>query len=208
RPVRDRCVRCRFEWTFDPSRAVHLDVAGRFEGDWPESLPRIGLEVQVPKALTRVLYFGLGPEENYPDSREAALLGLHRTTVADMLVPYVRPQEYGNRMETRWLRLTDDYGQGVMVVGFPTFSFSVHPFDLRTLTSARHLPDLQEAGSLRLYLDLAQMGLGSNSCGPGPGPEYWVRPEPFRFSVAFVQATDDERAAPAIARSVRATFGC
>ncbi len=205
-PVHDRFVRCRFEWTFDPSRAVLLEVSGRFEGDWPESLPRIGLEVEVPSTLRRVLYFGLGLGENYPDSREAAWLGLHRTTVDEMVVPYVRPQEYGNRMDTRWLRLTNDSGQGVMVVGLPSFCFSVHPFDLANLTAARHLPDLRDSGSLRLYLDLAQMGLGSNSCGPGPGPEYWVRPEPFRFAVAFLQATDDERAAPVTARRVRATF--
>ncbi|MCA1946685.1 MAG: beta-galactosidase subunit alpha, partial [Armatimonadetes bacterium] len=124
----------------------------------------------------------------------------------EMFVPYVRPQEYGNRMDVRWARLTNDYGQGVMVVGMPTFHFSVHPFDLANLSSARHLPDLRESPTLRLYLDLAQMGLGSNSCGPGPGPEYWVRPEPFRFAVAFVQASDDERSAADLARRVRATF--
>jgi beta-galactosidase/evolved beta-galactosidase subunit alpha len=32
-------------------------------------------------------------------------------------------------------------------------------------------------------LDYAQHGLGSNSCGPKPWEQYWLKTEEFKFSV-------------------------
>jgi len=68
-------------------------------------LPRVGVSLVAPSALEHLQWFGRGPWENYSDRKRSALLGLWETTVTDDYVPYILPQEYGNKTDVRWLRL-------------------------------------------------------------------------------------------------------
>jgi len=68
-------------------------------------LPRVGVSLVAPSALEHLQWFGRGPWENYSDRKRSALLGVWETTVTDDYVPYILPQEYGNKTDVRWLRL-------------------------------------------------------------------------------------------------------
>jgi len=68
-------------------------------------LPRVGVSLILPTALEHLQWFGRGPWESYSDRKRSALLGVWETTVTDDYVPYILPQEYGNKTEVRWLRL-------------------------------------------------------------------------------------------------------
>ena len=81
-------------------------------------------------------WFGRGPGEAYPDSRMAARVGRFSRTVAELQTPYVRPQENGNRTETRWAEVA-----GLRLEGRPHFEFTVRPWSPETLTAARHVTD-------------------------------------------------------------------
>jgi beta-galactosidase/evolved beta-galactosidase subunit alpha len=162
---------------------VTLTVAGEPHGQWPSVLPRIGLKMALPKTLDRVEWFGTGPGENYADSCQAARIGRFRNTIGGMVTPYVFPQEYGNRMDTRCVALTDAHGRGLRVTGQPRFNFSAHPFALDTLDHARHTHELIEDSVNWLYVDLAQHGLGSATCGPAVLPHYHLSAKPFAFTV-------------------------
>ncbi|MCD6350971.1 MAG: DUF4981 domain-containing protein, partial [Armatimonadetes bacterium] len=148
-----------------------------------QSLPRVGLQLVLPRSCDRVRWYGRGPEDNYWDRKSGSAMGLYSSTVAAMYVPFVRPQEYGNRCDVRWMALTDAAGWGLMAGGLPTFSASAHPFSLQSLTAARHTCDLQPEGRVWWYLDYKQMGLGNASCGPGTLREYWLPPQPYFFAV-------------------------
>ena len=71
---------------------VTLRCAVRFVGDWP-CVPRIGLQLRAPRALSRVEWLGLGPSgvETYPDRRAAGVFGKWDGAVEDQFVPYVVP---------------------------------------------------------------------------------------------------------------------
>ncbi|KAA6309716.1 Beta-galactosidase, partial [termite gut metagenome] len=69
-------------------------------------VPRIGIRFRLPEQMNNIQYFGRGPEENYSDRYKGTVVGLYRTTVEDMYVPYVRPQENGHRTDTRWMAAT------------------------------------------------------------------------------------------------------
>lgn len=97
-------------------------------------VPRIGMRMRLPAACGHVDYFGRGPEENYIDRYKGYLVGRYTTTVEEMYVPYVRPQENGHRTDTRWFSLTDQAGCGLMVcadatVGFNALRNSIEDFD-------------------------------------------------------------------------------
>jgi beta-galactosidase len=84
--------------------------------------------------------------------------------------PYVRPQENGNRMQTRDLRLFDSDGLALSVTGQPAFDFAVRRWSPELLTAAGHTPDLVPDGRTYLHLDIAHHGIGSGAVGPGALP--------------------------------------
>ena len=73
-------------------------------------IARVGITFQTPPGFEDVAWIGDGPHECYADRRSSALLGRWVSTVRDMAVPYIRPQENGGRTSTSRveLRSTDD----------------------------------------------------------------------------------------------------
>ncbi|PSL06970.1 beta-galactosidase [Haloactinopolyspora alba] len=174
-------------WTAADDDAVRLEVDVTPDGDWPDlPLPRLGLRLALPASFDQVSWFGPGPGEAYPDTRQAARVGTYTTTVDRMQTPYVRPQENGHRIDVRHAELTDAVtGAGVGVDGDPHFGLTVRRWTSEDLDAAAHPTDLVRRTRVFVTLDAAQHGIGSGSCGPGPLPDHVLRPEPARMSVVL-----------------------
>ena len=123
----DLALLATYRWTGVDDGAVRLDLDVEPVGDWTLPLPRLGLLMELPAALTEVEWFGGGPGEAYADSRHAARVGRYRHTIEQLQTPYVYPQENGNRLDVRWARVTgagrvrdrDSREPHVRVVGAP-----------------------------------------------------------------------------------------
>ncbi|GAC1639021.1 MAG: glycoside hydrolase family 2 TIM barrel-domain containing protein [Herpetosiphon sp.] len=181
-PVYEAAWDCIYCYTIGNGH-VHLEVTGTPRGDWPPTIPRIGLELSVPATFGRITWLGNGPGESYADSNQAARFGLWRASVDDLLTPYVRPQENGNHTDTHWVALRDARDGGLRAVGDPAFEFSAHRFSTDDLDRAQHTCDLMPRQSIILHLDYRQNGLGTGSCGPGVMPKYQLHAVPFVFRV-------------------------
>jgi beta-galactosidase/evolved beta-galactosidase subunit alpha len=163
---------------------VVLEVSGTPQGKkLPETLPRIGLQMVVPRDLERFQWYGRGPSESYADSKEANRVGVYRAAVEDLYTPYIYPQENGNRTDVGWVAATDLNGMGLLAVGMPKLNFSAHLYTMENLEEAKHTCDLVKQDTITLNLDYRHNGLGTNSCGPGPLEKYQLHAEEFRFSV-------------------------
>ncbi len=182
-PIHDRAFECEYLYTINGSGEILLQVKGKPVGDWPDTLPKIGLQMTVPASLERVRWFGRGPGECYVDTKTAQRFGLYSMNVADLWTPYVRPQENGSRTDVSWVALTDPRGSGLVAVGMPTLDFSAHYYTTEDIEDARHTCDLVPRDEITLNLDYRHNGIGSASCGPGPWQQYLLHPEPFEFSV-------------------------
>ncbi len=125
------------------------------------NLPRVGIVMELPKGFNMVQWLGRGPHENYRDRSYAAHWGLYKKTVDEMVTPYVKSQENGNRFDVDQVIVSNDT-IGVKVDG-SSFCFSIHPYTLETLTKASHTPDLELSASNYLYIDLFQNALGSEN---------------------------------------------
>ncbi len=131
------------------------------EGQFPAALPRLGITFELPK-VDRVEWFGTGPNEAYVDTRAAAAVGKYSATVDQLQTPYVRPQENGHRIDTRWVPL-----DGLRVEAAPDlFGLTVRDWTTADLENATHAAALLARDTTYVTLDLAQTGVGSNSCGP------------------------------------------
>ncbi|WP_233441862.1 glycoside hydrolase family 2 TIM barrel-domain containing protein [Lentzea atacamensis] len=172
-----------YHWTADGDRLrLQLDVTP--DGEWPCTLPRLGLRLALPAELTTVEWFGAGPGEAYADSRHAVRTGRFKSTVDDLQTPYVFPQENGNRADARWLQITAG-GRGLRVSGEPVFDFTARRWTTEDLDAARHPDELKPREHVHLNLDLAQNGLGTASCGPGVLPQYRLYAQKASFSLTF-----------------------
>ncbi|UNY97310.1 DUF4981 domain-containing protein [Zhouia spongiae] len=79
-------------------------------------IPRIGMRMQLPKKYDNMSYFGRGPWENYQDRKASAFVDVYQSEVKDQYVPYIRPQENGYKTDVRWVRLSDNDNNGLLIV--------------------------------------------------------------------------------------------
>ncbi|GGV30302.1 glycoside hydrolase family 2 TIM barrel-domain containing protein [Streptomyces griseoflavus] len=182
---REAGLRTVYRWTSDGTR-VRLTVSVVPEGDWRVPLPRLGIRFGLAGAGPEeaVAWFG-GGGESYPDSRAAARDLRWDASVRELQTPYVRPQENGARAHVRWAEIG-----GLRADGDPEFWFTARPWTTEHLDAARHRTDLVPGNTVWVNLDHRLHGVGSQSCGPGPLPRYYLWPEPEEFSFVFSQPRD------------------
>src|SRR5262249_25435918 len=123
--------------------------------------------------------YGRGPWENYPDRKRSADMGVWEGCVDGQCVPYVKPQETGNKEDVRWLTLTDPRtGAGLLVTAQnQSMAMSALHFTAADLAAVRHNYELKPRPEVVLSLDAKQSGLGNSSCGPGVLERYAVLPD-------------------------------
>jgi len=173
---------CDYVYTVYGSGDVVIDTHVVPEAEVP-FLPRIGLQMRLRGGYEQFTWYGRGPHETYVDRKEGAQVGVYSGTVDEQYVPYIVPQENGNKTEVRWLALTNEDGVGLLAVGAPWLSVSAHHYTTEDLTEATHTYELKRREEITLNLDYAQSGLGSASCGPGRLEKYQLKPEETRYSV-------------------------
>ena len=156
-------------------------------GNDANDLPRVGVTLNLPAGLENLTWYGRGPWENYSDRKAASMIGVYQSTVSDEYVPYVMPQEHGNKTDVRWLTLTDDSGHGVRIEAEGMLNFSASHFTANDLYTARHTTDLQPRPEVILNLDVAQRGLGTASCGPDTLEQYRLNAKEYQFAFRLSQ---------------------
>ncbi len=143
-------------------------------------LPRMGLRTELPQGFETMRWLGRGPQDSYRDRKEAALIGLHHSRVSDEWTNYVLPQEQGNKEEVRWMAITDDAGQGLLVVASEPIPMSAghwRPEDNYTngRNRKKHPYEVKFCDQTILNIDAYNRALGNASCGPDVLDEYRIR---------------------------------
>ena len=147
--------------------AVELDLSMkgfRYSSFAPEFIPRIGVELRVSKKLEEISWYGLGPNENYPDMQDHARIGIYQKRMEEMHENYVMPQENGHRGETRWITLLHGE-EGFQIVSKDPIGFDAHDYTIEALEKAKHWGEIRKSEEIILHLDAKHSGVGSNSCG-------------------------------------------
>ncbi len=160
--------------------SLSMDFAGQVARSSPW-LPRLGLEMKLPKELDRFAYWGHGPWESYCDSWAQAPWGRYESSPQAEYVPYVRPQEHGNHYGVRRLEI---FG-GFRVESAQAFEFNCSCLDPAVLDSARHTDELEESPFCHLRLDYKVSGLGSKACGPELQEKYRLAQKEIRFGLTL-----------------------
>jgi len=147
------------------------------------NLPRFGLEMMMPVGFEQVVWYGRGPLESYADRKENTHVGIYSGTVDEQYVPYVRPQEHGNKSDVRWMAITNRRKAGLLIMGDQPLNVSTLHYTVEELTNKKHAHELTRIPQTVVHMDHVQGGLGSQSCGPLPLPQYLIQPKPMEFTV-------------------------
>lgn len=185
----------KYVYTVCPSGDILIDVEGTPSGRVdlaPDMLPRIGVSMHLDKSMEYVRYFGMGPGENYADSKEAAQMGLYANTVDGLFTNYVIPQENGNHMGCKWVSMTNDRGMGLLASTEGDFNFSASWYEDKDLDDAKHTCDLVKRDYIVFNVDYKQNALGTNSCGQWQLDKYRAKFEDFKLSFRLTPFNNKE----------------
>ena len=168
---------------------------GRMRVDW---LPRIGLSLQLPAAFDRFSWYGRGPFETYPDRKTGAKIGLYTGSIDEQYVPYVVPQNHGNKTDVRWASFTSDDGIGLAVLSMPEMNVSVTHYT--NLDRALYAFQLQKADKVIFNIDHSITGVGGT---PVPTrPRYRTYPQHYRYTIRFKPFSSHQTSPVQLSREV------
>ena len=105
-----------YHWSLTDALALLVSVVP--SPGWDCTWPRVGVRFDLPRELRHASWFGTGPNESYPDTRQAARVGRFAADIDELNVAYSRPQETGHRRELRQLMISD--GKAPAAIGHYT----------------------------------------------------------------------------------------
>ena len=83
----------------------------------PSWLPRMGLTWILDKSLDHVNGMAAARKKTILTVKQGIRLDIYNSTVKEMYVPYLIPQDYGLRTDNRWVKMADGNGIGLEFKG-------------------------------------------------------------------------------------------
>ncbi|MBB3698927.1 hypothetical protein KMW28_08855 [Flammeovirga yaeyamensis] len=160
----------------DGSLKVKSTLKGMEEKEKLPELIRVGLRMNLKKEFDNMSFFGRGPEDNYADRNSANNVDLFTKKVSDQEIPYIRPQEFGNHTDVRWIALQNNKGVGLLAYSSDQYQLSTsainytdesldagdasynYPKNLRH--DQRHPYQIEKLDGVQWHIDHLQEGVG------------------------------------------------
>lgn len=161
---------------------------------------RFGMELVVAPGLDRMTWYGRGPAPTYSD-RKFERLDVYTSTVDNEWTEFSRPQENGNKVDVRWVALTDANGVGLLATGAPLLSVGAAHYTKREIEDADYSFKLKRRSEVYLNLDRQQAGAGgidSWSMNAYPMEPYRLpgnRPYTYKYRLSPVEGDAAAKAA-------------
>jgi hypothetical protein len=134
------------------------------------SLPRFGKAFRLDTEYCNVRYYGRNGE-SYADMKDQTQIEEVCCSVSDMTEPNIKPQESGNRSDTRWASICDGWRTVKFISAGKAFDLGIKPYSDRELLSMKHREDEIRTGTY-VAISAFQQGIGTGICGPGTADEF------------------------------------
>ncbi|EAR02423.1 glycoside hydrolase family 2 TIM barrel-domain containing protein [Maribacter sp. HTCC2170] len=144
-------------------------------------LAKVGMQLLLPKEAQNIDWYGRGPFENYPDRKTGSKIGLYSSTVNAQYVPYIRPQENGNKSDVDWVQMSNDSGVGLLIEG-DNLNISTHNYSLENLTESAHTSDIRDSDLVTLNVDYKTSALGGSSFMYNFLEEFLLKEKEYNYS--------------------------
>lgn len=167
------------------------------QGDKTPEIPRMGMNLVMPREFDQMSWLGRGPQETYWDRKTGAFVDVYSGSVADQYWAYIRPQENGNKTDVRWVTITNKEGIGLKFIANDLLEVSAHHNIMEDFESPertdgrqvdgkpvlnRHTVDVKPRDLTSVNIDYRQMGVGGdNSWGAKTHEEYRLTGKEYEY---------------------------
>ncbi|MCJ7650810.1 MAG: beta-galactosidase small subunit, partial [Candidatus Lokiarchaeota archaeon] len=129
-----------------------------------KNIVKFGMQGGIPKEFNNMTWYGRGPHETMLDRKTGAAIGIYSGKIEDLIHPYIRPQENGNRTDVRWTTFTNQKEEGLFIldIGGSHLSISAWPYTMEDLESASHDYELPSRDFNTINIDHKQQGVGGD----------------------------------------------
>ncbi|MBP5552244.1 MAG: hypothetical protein J6X41_02580, partial [Spirochaetales bacterium] len=127
-------------------------------------IPRFGKAFRLDSSFSEVKYLGRCGE-SYIDMKEQFPVRECICRVDEMTEPNIRPQESGNRCDTRYAEFSDGQVRVRFDAVDESFELNVKPYSDSELLKMKHRCDEKKTGTY-VTINAFQQGIGTGSCGP------------------------------------------
>ncbi|MCJ7842251.1 DUF4981 domain-containing protein [Lederbergia sp. NSJ-179] len=177
--------KCHIRYTVSGDGKVKVDYQ-LTPGEGLPEIPEVGMMLTMNKSFENLEWYGKGPHETYIDREKGAKIGLYSGKVKDQYVPYLKPQECGNKTGVRWASITNESGVGLLISGLPTVEVNALPYTPFELEKHSHGYKLPESKHSVIRVNDKQMGVGGDdSWGQKTHPEFTLYADKI-YSYSFV----------------------
>jgi len=184
----------KMTYTVNADGALEIEAEYTAGANVLPEMPRFGMLFTLPLDMDNFSYYGRGPWENYSDRKLSSFVGEYNLKVSEQVMPFVRPQEFANRVDVRWLTLKNATGQGICVTGLQPLSVSAlnnrpEDFDPGMTKKQQHPKDVFKRFDVTLAVDLAQRGVGGdNSWGALPHQPFRLLDKTYKYGFVITPA--------------------
>ena len=176
-------VKANYTMTYTVFANGEIDVKVEFAKQGGKNPHRIGTELLLPSQFDKITWFGRGPHPTYID-RKFERIGLFSSTVDQEWFEYSRPQENGNKVDVRWVTMTDKAGNGLLfsAVDAP-LSVGAKFYSVETMEKSKYSFQMDRSKHIHLNIDHKQLGVGGDdSWGATAHPQYQLRAKKYSYS--------------------------
>lgn len=134
-----------------------------------------GKIIKMAAEFTDITYYGRGNIDNYPDAKEFAQIGIYNTSAEEFAHKYTKPQEAGNRCDTRFALLRNEKSQGLLFLALAKpFNFKARMHPKWRIDTARYQDELPNSRSVYAHIDGQVSGLSAAGRYKIPAAESYV----------------------------------
>ena len=137
-------------------------------------IPKLGMRMRLPAAMTAIEYYGRGPWENYPDRKRSALVGRYTMPLSEYETDYIHPQDNGCRTDVRWFKIGSEETT-LRIDGLQPLCIRAWDYGEEDLEPAKHPSEIQRGRFVNLNVDLNVHGVGGiDTWGQRTLPQYTI----------------------------------
>lgn len=140
------------------SNGIHVDFSLPVPAGLPD-LPQVAVEFRLSQSYYSLEYLGRGPHENYIDRKQSADIGMYKTEIENLYVPYLKPQEHGERTGVRFAKLVGSK-HTLLFEADREMEFNACRWSVDELEEAKHGFELVKSDELYVKAVSRQTGVG------------------------------------------------
>ncbi|MBS0001410.1 MAG: DUF4981 domain-containing protein [Cyclobacteriaceae bacterium] len=121
-------------------------------------LQKMGLRFNLDNSFDRIIWYGKGPGETYPDRKDGFKTGIYSEFFENIHMPYIIPEDFGNKTDVKWLYVGDKSGKGFAIFSINLVNVSIDPYS--NLGNVWYPFQLKRKSSVTLNVDFKVSGVG------------------------------------------------